>query len=664
MRRGQYQRAQPGTSVAERVRTPPAALIKTGATDVVGAIGALADRDEQDVAAEVVVVPTAETAATAAGYITDFISGLPVRATPEEIEAVQVFSRLLVEDYRYPTTNIQTRPQFRVRRRPSDESKSYPVDIAIFRTPNRLEADLLIVVECKQKTRKKGIDQLKLYMDMSPAEVGAWFNGSAHAYLRKIVHRNGTRTYEELPNIPFWGQRIEDIGRYRRRDLRPPSNLKIVFRDIRNHLAGKAKGYSRDEPLARELIHLLFCKIHDEINTALDDYVSFRAGVGEDAKVTRARVLEIFERGVKQEFDDVFERTDKISLDAASVVYVVGELQNFEITRASRDAVGEAFEMFIGPALRGGEGQFFTPRNVVRMMVEILDPKPGELLIDPACGSGGFLTIALEHVWKRIDAEGQAKGWTEARIDHKKRENATKFFRGIDKDAFLAKVSKAYMAIVGDGRTGVFGGENSLDPPQTWEPMAQAHVHLGSFDVVMTNPPFGSRIPIDDPAVLAQYELGRKWRFDSRSRRWIQTADLHEAQPPQILFIERCLQLLRPGGRMGIVLPEAIFGMPSHAYVVQYLRERAKIRGVISMPEALFKTSGKGGTHTKTVVVFIENRPPTRPYEIFLADAKWCGHDSRGNLTIRRGPNGREQLLDDIPIVAERFRTLMKGIWP
>ena len=121
---------------------------------------------------------------------------------------------------------------------------------------------------------------------------------------------------------------------------------------------------------------------------------------------------------------------------------------------------------------------------------------------------------------------------------------------------------------------------------------------------------------------------------------------------------------MKPGGRMGIVLPESVFGMPKYRYVVTFLQTRAKIRGIVSMPEPLFKTSGKGGTHTKVVVLFLENRPPEpdEDYEIFMADVKWCGHDSRGNPTLRRNPEGKLELLDDVPLVAERFKEIV-GKW-
>ena len=176
---------------------------------------------------------------------------------------------------------------------------------------------------------------------------------------------SGRRTCRILPNIPRNGQRIEDIGLYKRKDLVRPSNLKAVFRGIRNHLAGMTTGITRDEALAQEIINLLFCKLLDEQESGAEDTVNFRVGVGEPAEDVRVRVHALFERVKENVFGDVFDPSDRIRLDADSLAHVVGELQNYTIVEAGRDAIGEAFEVFIGPALRGAEGQFFTPRNVI-----------------------------------------------------------------------------------------------------------------------------------------------------------------------------------------------------------------------------------------------------------------------------------------------------------
>jgi len=596
----------------------------------------------------------------AAGYITDYISGIQVKATPEEVDAVQVFARRLVEDYGYPQNHIQTRPQFRVRMRPSDEERSYPVDIAVFASDAKWDANLSIIIECKRKNRQDGLAQLKLYLGMSQAEIGVWFNGQDHIYLRKFVHKDGRQTFEELPNIPRYGQRVEDVGFFKRKELKKPSNLKAVFRDIRNHLAGNLTGITRDEALAQEIVNILFCKIYDELNTGQNEIVSFRSGHGEDPKIVQKRITELFRDKVRKEYEDVFSPRDEITIDAENLTYVVGELQGYCVTEADRDAIGDAFEVFIGPALRGSEGQFFTPRNVVKMIVDIINPEPGEMILDPASGSGGFLIIALEHVWRKLEAEADEKGWNPALLERKKRDVATRYFRGIEKDSFLAKVTKAYMAVIGDGRGGVFC-ENSLLPPAEWQHLTQNSVQLGAFNVIITNPPFGAKIPIKGEAVLSQFDLGYKWRKNTKTGVVEQTSILYEEQSPQLLFLERCLQFLKPGGRMGIVLPESMLGNPSYTSILAWLQQRAKIKAVITLPEALFKTSGKSGTHTKVCALFVEKNIPIYAEEesVFMADAKWCGHDSRGNPTLRKDADGKLALLDDVPLIAEKHQRMV-----
>lgn len=583
---------------------------------------------------------------TAPGYVADYISGGPVRGTPEEIEAVQVFARRLVEDYGYTKSQIQTRPQYRVRVRPSDEEKAYPVDIAVFNSPKKTEDELFMVVECKKKDRKDGEHQLRLYLDMSAAEVGVWFNGDEHIYLRKIHHKGGKRTYEVLPNIPRRGQRIEDIGLYKRKDLAKPSNLKAVFRDLRNHLAGMTTGITRDEALAQEIINVLFCKLLDEQDTDPDDTVTFRAGVGESCKEVQARIRVLFDRVKSAMFGDVFESTDTIELDAGSLAYVVGELQTYCVMDADRDAIGDAFEVFIGPALRGAEGQFFTPRNVVDMIVALIDPKPGERVIDPACGSGGFLISALSHVWAQIRVEAKRKSWSDRQLARREVEVATDCFRGIDKDAFLAKVCKAYMALIGDGRGGVFCA-NSLAPPSDWPVEYQNKAALGSFDVVVTNPPFGVKIPIKGEQMLSQYELAHHWTQEDNGS-FSRQSKLQDSESPQILFIERCIQLLKPGGRLGIVLPEGVFGNRGSGYILDFLRSHGQIVAVIDCTRRLFQPH----TDTKTnVLIFRKYEKGKRAdpsTEVFFSVAKTCGHDKRGYPALN--PDGGPD--DEIAAVA------------
>jgi len=583
------------------------------------------------------------------GYIEDFISGLLIKATPEELDAVQVFSKALVNDYGYPKDNIQTRPQWRVKVRPSDVKKEYPVDISIFADKNHQEENIQIIVECKKKNRKDGRGQLEDYLRFSKARIGVWFNGNEREFIYKN-ESDGKIEFSDLPNIPRFGQRVEDIGKFKRKDLRPATNLKSVFKAIRNYLAANAVGITRDEVFAQQLINLIFCKIYDERFTKPDEIVTFRAGLGESINDVQVRITELFEN-VKSQYDDVIELADSIELDPKSLVYVVGELQLYSIQESSRDAVGDAFEVFIGPSLKGGQGQFFTPRNVVKMVVDMIDPLPSQKIIDPACGSGGFLVEGLRHVWKKVEEDGENLNWPPHEIEAEKQKVAIKNFRGIDKDYFLSKVAKAYMAILGDGRGGVHC-ENSLESPLNWESKTRDSVPLGSFDVVITNPPFGKKLAIDSEDILRNYELGHKWKHDL-TEDIFEKQGLQDKQPPQILFIERCFNLLKDGGTLGIVLLESIFGMPKYRYVVDYLQRNSDIKSIVAMPEDLFQPH----THAKCCVVICEKTTkPSINNSIFMADVKWCGHDSRGNPTIRKNAEEKDELLDDIPKVADLYK--------
>lgn len=623
-----------------------------GVTDAADDLDDVQPDDDLDSAEPDATVP--DPATIKRGKIRDYVSGRMVQATPEELEAVQVMSRRLVEDFGYPIEHLRTRPQWRVGTSPS-ESKKFPVDITVFSSPKQTAENVTIVVECKRRNRKDGTEQLKRYLDMSNADIGIWFNGEDHWYVRKVFRQDGTRVFETLPNIPRYGQRVEDIGLYRKKDLVKPSNLRAVFRDIRNHLAGNAPGITRDEPLAQQVIDLLFCKIYDEINTGSKDMVQFRWGHNEEPLHVYKRILDLFDN-VKIEYPDVFEESDTIDLDQESIAYVVGELQNYSLLQAERDAVGEAFEVFIGPALRGPDGQFFTPRNVVRALVDMVDPQPGELILDPACGSGGFLTVALEHVWRGLESEAEDKGWTASMLERQKREIATRTLRGLDKDAFLARCTKAYLAILGDGRGGVFRVDSSLQPPGLWPAQVQDKIKLGTFDVILTNPPFGKKIRVKGRPTLEQFDLGHKWKTDRATGARRMTDEVVADYPPQLLFVERCLQLLKPGGRLGIILPESLFGSPSYSYIIEWLQTKATILAVAAMPEPLFKTSGKGGTHTKVCMIVLRKHAKKATDEelVFMADAKWCGHDSRGNPTLRRDGDD-EVLLDDVPTIAANY---------
>lgn len=560
------------------------------------------------------------------GYIKDYVSGVEVKATPEEIQAVQPFEKILVDDYGYPKETIITHPQYRVKVRPSDNKKEYPVDIAVFSNKDKNDDDIFIVVECKKKTRKDGRSQLEDYLRFCKAHLGVWYNGEERFFLRKY-EIDGQVKFEEIPNIPQYGQRIEDIGKFKRKDLKTTHNLKATFKAIRNHLAANTVGATRDEVLAQQLMNIIFCKIYDERFTEPEEVVSFRAGINESSDAIKERILSLFNK-VKRKYKEVIDQEDTITLDADSITYVVGELQNYCLIDAERDSVADAFETFIDHALKGGQGQFFTPRNVVKMMVEIMDPSDEDFVIDPSCGSGGFLVETLRYIWKKLDAEGEKYQWNAANLKEEKMEVALNKICGIDKDYFLAKVAKAYMAILGDGKGGLFC-EDSLERIENWNDKTRIKIGKDKFSILLTNPPFGSKIPVKGEDKLQQYDLGHKWSQDKKTGAW-EKGKLKDKESPQILFIERDIQLLAPYGKMAIVLPDGVFGNDTFGYVRNWLKSKGRILAIIDIPIETFQPN----TATKTSVLVFQKLPEDKipvDYDIFMAIAETCGHDRRGN---------------------------------
>lgn len=582
------------------------------------------------------------------GYIKDCISGQELKATPEEVQAVQPFAIKLMDDYGYPKANIQTHPQWHVKARPSDTKKEYPVDIAVFSDSVHSDDNIYLIVECKKKTRKDGRSQLEDYLRLSKSVLGVWFNGDETLYIRKY-EENGTVKFIDIPNIPLYGQRVEDVGLFKRKDLKRTHNLKSVFNSMRNYLAANNTGITLDNEFVSQIINLIFCKIYDERFTKPDDMVNFRAGIKEAPADVAKRIVGIFEH-VKAKYPDVFVKSDVITLSETSIAYIAGELQQYCLIESERDVIADAFETFISPSLRGGQGQFFTPRNVVKLLVFLVNPTRKDKIIDPACGSGGFLIEGLRYVWTAVQKEGQELNWPEREIFSDQQEVAIKNFRGIDKESFLSKTTKAYMAILGDGRGGIFC-ENSLKAISRWSVQAQNAIGLGDFNVVLTNPPYGSKLKIDDQSILGQYDLGHQWKQKKGDSTAEKTDKVLADQTPQVLFIERSLALLAPAGRLGIVAPESMFCNPSHKYIMNYVEEHARIDAIISMPENLFQPH----THAKTCVVLMtklsEDEEVSPDHEIFMAVAKWCGHDSRG----------LEVPYDDIPLIQERYLRFKNG---
>ncbi len=576
--------------------------------------------------------------------IIDYVSGIEINATPEEVASTQVYSKILVEDYGYPKNMLQTRPQYRVKSCPSD-SNSYPVDIAVFEDINGKRV-LKMVVENKRPTRSDGRTQLELYLKFSEAKIGIWFNGKESLYLRKI-EKSGDITFEEITAIPRFGEGIDEVGLYKRKDLKSTHNLKEIFLEIRGYIVGNSVGVNRDESIAKEMINLILCKIYDERFTPKDNMVQFRAPNSEKIETIQTRINKLFAK-VKAKYDDVLDDGDKISLDGKTLKYIIGKLQNFCLIETDRDIIADAFEVFTGYSLKGEQGQFFTPKNVVRLLINAVDPGLDDIIIDPSCGSGGFLVESLKYLWSKVDKEAEELDWEEGAIAEEKKEIGIKNIRGIEKDSFLTKVAKAYMAILGDGKGGIFC-EDSLDLPKNWKEKTKQHIKLGSLNICLANPPFGKDIKITGKTKLEQYELAKK-----ANGKYVTEGN------PSTLFFERDLQLLEDGGKLGIILPETYFHAPSRNLFRAFVKKH-NIKWIIDLPHNTFRPHN----NAKCIAIIVEKNKPQQEY-IDMAVAEYIGHDHNGKAIYYKGKTdsfGNKILMDDIPTIIKELTDKRKGLF-
>jgi type I restriction enzyme M protein len=265
-------------------------------------------------------------------------------------------------------------------------------------------------------------------------------------------------------------------------------------------------------------------------------------------------------------------------------------------------------------------GQYFTPRPIVRFMIDFLEPSIDDFLIDPACGSGGFLIYTLERMRKelftKLDEKDAAYRWQDF---------ALKQVYGIEINSQLARVSMMNMIIHEDGHTNIENAD-ALDNPDNWKRQKIREYFSKKFTLLLTNPPFGASVKEREKPYLPNYELGGKLKRRNQ-------------QNTEILFIERCLDFLKPGGRMGIVLPDGILTNSSLQYVRDFVNEKAQILGVVSLPQTAFKRpaskgSGDSGSGVKASLLFLrkkrEGEKPPKDYPIFMAIAEHIGYDATG----------------------------------
>ena len=412
--------------------------------------------------------------------------------------------------------------------------------------------------------------------------------------------------------------------------LNKVSNLKKTFKEINQHLYGKLKHTDTGtRARSKQIIYLLFCKLHDEVNTLEDHELSFQLK-GENPEEVLNRIKLYFRTHISYNFPEYIDRNETIELNKELVYLIVKNLEKISLLKSSKDIINDAFEIFVSRKLKEDGGQFFTPVSVVEFMVKYLNPNIGDKIIDPACGHGGFLLEVIDHIWNKISNKPFLLD--EEKIE--KRVSMIYDIYGIDKDSSLSKICKIYIEILTKGKCNIFC-EDSLDP-NSYSIDVKKKIQEDKFDFVITNPPFGAKIPIDDKDILENYELGYHWKFN-KEEIWERQNKILKKQPPQILFIERCIQLLREGGRMGIVLPEGLFGNPSDRYIWHFLKSKGKILGVTSLDQNTFQPY----TSNKTSILFFEKSSKIpKNYSIDFAIVDFVGHDKDGKILYKLHKDG------------------------
>lgn len=379
-------------------------------------------------------------------------------------------------------------------------------------------------------------------------------------------------------------------------------NAAAVFQDIARYLA--ANGPSATEPggNVRNLLRLLFCRFHDP-----------------DTPLETDRIPERF-AAVKAACPTAFNSDEEIRLSPRNLDYITDQLNRLPATAdRQEELIGAAYQGLTSREQRAGQGQFFTPANVTAMMVELLAPPPGARIIDPACGAGGFLAAANNYARQQVHAEP---------------------FRltGMERDSFTAAFARAQLSLAGNADYRIHCLD-SLANSRQWPQEAQEQIPWGQFDLVLANPPFGTALAIADPKRLEQYQLGRRW--SQKSGQWRPTASLLKRQQPQLLFLERCLELLTEGGRLGIILPDGNLSNPSERYVREYLAREAAMLAVVSLPAETFQPY----TNIKASALFVEKRGAQR--SIFMAIAPTAGRDNKGRPLYKRDPASGREIHDD-----------------
>lgn len=637
-------------------------------------------------------------------YVTCLVRGKPIKLTPEEAIR-QLYLRVLHVDLGYPVSRMAVEYEVTFGR----EKKR--ADICIFDKDKTTTP--YILVELKKPKLKDGKEQLKSYCNATGAPMGVWTNGQQISYYHRKdpnyfedIPRIPS-SLEKLSDILSERWTIADLVKHDKL-VNERKSLKDLILEMEDEVLANA-----GVDVFEELFKLIFTKLYDELESGRDRkrHLVFK-NYGDTETELKAKIHDLFEKAQKK-WEGVFPDGARIDLTPSHLAVCVASLEKVKLFNSNLEVIDDAFEHLINKSSKGEKGQYFTPRYVIDMCVKMMNPQEHETLIDTAAGSCGFPVHAIFHVWQHImQEEGLPK--SHLFTTEKKPARCEDYVRdkvfAIDFDEKTVRVGRTLNLIAGDGQTNVLHlntldyerwfvktGDDKNPGDQTWKDVygegwkrlrklraAKDENRDFQFDILMANPPFAG--DIKETRILAKYDLARTVSFDKASK--VDPADKHIVDAtrrapsfPQalhasheviykmadgtyrkvkvkqqttmgrdILFIERNLQFLKPGGRMAVVLPQGRFNNASDKALREYIAEHGRILAVVGLHGNVFKPH----TGTKTSVLFIQkwNDDPAQgplcpkkdDYPIFFATMREPSKDNSGHKIYRPGSDGKPLL--------------------
>ena len=588
-----------------------------------------------------------------ATYITCLVRNKAVQLKPEE-RTRQLWLSRLIDQYGYPVSRLEVEYPITFGR---DTSKR--ADIVVF------DADRptvpYIIIEVKQPKLRDGKEQLRSYAHATGAPLAMWSDG----LLIEVWHRKNPNYFVPIHHLPRASQTIEDIVNQpwtiqtlidkeneREREGTKARSLRDLIVDMENEVLANA-----GVDVFEEVFKLVFTKLYDEMShhQGKRPLLSFR-NKNTAAQLKKA-IQELFDEA-KQEWPGVFLEDERIRLSPDHLQVCIGSLEEWKLFNSNLDVIDDAFEYLVNKSSKGEKGQYFTPRWVIDMCVKMLNPQEHETVIDTACGSSGFTVHTMFHVWRNVMADmgsPESHLFTMEAKPKRCRDYVRDKMFAIDFDEKSVRVSRCLNLIAGDGETNILH-LNTLDWTK-WDETVnqdewsdayrggwrrlrklrastkQADYRQFKFEILMANPPFAGDIKQSD--MLSPYELAHK-----------KTGKLERAVGRDLLFIERNLDFLKPGGRMAIVLPQGRFNNSSDQRVREFIMERCRILAVVGLHPNTFKPH----TGTKTSVLFVQKWnddsvagplcPKVDDYNIFFATQQVESVNNSGEKVYVRKDDG------------------------